>query len=103
MLSEGRLPEELELYWNGRLLGKVVEVAWSDFPWASGKLIRSEVSPALDEVLHWFAHLADADELEDPPFRQDLLKNWWLQTSGGKRYEISVPIVDFQSGMIEWR
>ncbi len=103
MRLEESLPTQLELHWNGQLLGTIVEVGWSDWPWASGRLLSEKLSPELREVLQWFTRIADADELEDPPFAQHLVENWWLRSSDGRRYEICVPIVDFQSRMIEWR
>ena len=97
------MDEPLNLYWNDSHVATVEEAAWEDFPWVSGRFVAVAVTPELRQALEWLAAIADADELEDPPFDSALLDGWRLGSPGGQTREVSPPIVDFESGTVTWR
>lgn len=97
------MKEPLTLCCNGQPIGQIAE-ATTDWPWASGKLAISNVPPDLRTVLEWFARQADSDDdLEDPPFDDELLDGWSIVGVDGAVAEISVPVADFEAGTVEWR
>lgn len=94
----------LKLYWKKRLVGVINAVAWSDFPWASGRFEPRQLPRRLREVLEWFADQAEAAEPADPPFDADLVENWAIAKPDRSRVELLLPpIVDFDNGFVEWR
>jgi hypothetical protein len=97
------MEEPLTLCWAGQPLGQITEATWSDWPWASGKLVIGKLPADVRAVLEWFSRQADSDNLEDPPFQDRLLDGWSIVASDGVATEIGVPVVDFASGTIEWR
>jgi hypothetical protein len=95
--------EPLTLCWNGQPVGQITE-ATTDWPWASGKLAIGNLPSEVRAVLEWFARQADSEEnLEDPPFHDELLNGWSLVGADGAVTEICVPVADFEAGTVEWR
>jgi hypothetical protein len=97
------MSERAELFWNERRVAFVEESRWEDFPWATGKLSAFSATPELREALEWLAHMAEADELQDPPFDEGLLEGWCLRSPDGREREISAPVVDLEVGTAIWR
>ncbi len=99
----GSTTEPLTLCWNGQPLAEIREPCWSDWPWASGKLVIRDLPPKLRTVLEWFSQQAESDTLEEPPFHETLLNGWSVVAADGKVTEIAAPLVDFQAATVEWR
>jgi hypothetical protein len=94
----------LKLYWKNQLVGVITESTWSDFPWIAGRFEAQPIPNLLREVLTWFASQAKAEELQDPPFDADLVRNWAIVKPDQSRVELLLPpIVDFIKGLAEWR
>jgi hypothetical protein len=92
----------IKLFWKNQHIGNIGNANWSDFPWRVGKFVPIQVSKEVHTVLEWFASIAEADELADPPFEEELINNWWIETPEGKRINlIGVPLIEFNEGTIE--
>jgi hypothetical protein len=95
--------QRLRLLWKDRHVADVEGAAWDDFPWVSGKFISVDLPPELRQALEWLSSMAEADELEDPPFDEELVDHWVLSSPVGHKAEVCAPIVDFEAGTVEWR
>ena len=93
----------LQLFWNAWRVAIVNDVAWDDFPWATGRLTEFSVTPELREALEWLARMTEVEDLEDPPFDESLLDGWRVQSSDGREREISAPIIDLEAVTATWR
>ncbi|RUL88038.1 hypothetical protein [Tautonia sociabilis] len=81
----------------------VEDVSCEDFPWAAGRLTAFSATSELREALEWLARMAEADELEDPPFDVTLLEGWRLRSADGREREVSPPLIDFEANTAMWR
>ncbi len=93
------------LLWRDQLIATVTDVGWSDFPWVSGKFIAAEMEPRIREVLEWINRESKTEDgiTDDPPFAEELLDDWFIETPDGTTMEIMIPVLDFSDGTIEWR
>ena len=97
-------PEWLTLCWNGQSLGRIIHVAVFDWPWVCGHLIASEWPPTLRDSIEALAReTASDDDLPDSPYVSGFYDGWTVIDPTGVVIEISVPVVDFATGSIEWR
>ena len=94
--------EQYRLFCDGRLVGLITNAQWSDFPWVIGAFAPAAIDDDVREVIEWFAAIGDAEELTDPPFPDHLLNNWRLESPGGERQQVDVPIIDLNKGTVEW-
>ena len=92
----------LQLFWKDRHVADIEGAAWEDFPWVSGRFVPVDLPPEVREALEWLARMAEADELEDPPFDEERVDHWFLVSPTGERSEVSAPLVDFEAGTVEW-
>ena len=95
--------EQYRLFCGSRLVGTISNVRWLDFPWPIGDFAPAAIDEDIRTVIAWFAAIGDAEELEDPPFPEPLLNDWWIERPGGDRKPVDVPIIDLADGTIEWR
>ena len=93
----------MNLYWADRHVLTVEDATWDDFPWISGRLAMVALTPDLRRALEWLARMADATNLEDPPFDESLLDGWRLRAPDGRMQEISPPLIDFGAETVTWR
>ncbi|MCC2672705.1 MAG: hypothetical protein K0Q72_5177 [Armatimonadetes bacterium] len=93
----------MQLFWKDQHVADIENAGWADFPWASGKLVRVNLSPPLRQALEWLAEVAEAEELEDPPFDEELFDHWFVVSPTGEKLAVSPPLVDFEIGAVEWR
>jgi hypothetical protein len=96
--------ETLKLFWRDQLVGTITGARWSDFPWVSGTLTITQLSPNIRTALEYVAAQVDTEEgLTDWPFAEDLGYHWQIVRPDGTAKEVSLPIVDFSTGHVEWR
>jgi hypothetical protein len=99
------MPEEpLKLYWKDQLIGHVRDAGWSDFPWVCGKVSIINMSPDLREVLEYVhKESISEDGLRDWPYPEEYWEDWRMVKPDGTSREIMLPIIDFETGDIDWR
>jgi hypothetical protein len=96
--------ELLRLFWRDQFVGTISGAQWSDFPWAAGPLSIAELRPDIRRVLQYVSEKVATDEgLVDWPFAEEFGESWRIAKPDGTTQEISVPIIDFSDGRIEWR
>ena len=93
------------LLWRDHLIATVSEVRWSDFPWVGGKFIAVKMDAQIRELLEWIDRESKTDDgiVDDPPFPEELLTEWFIEKPDGSKTEIMIPVLDFSDGTIEWR
>ena len=97
-------PKWLTLCWNGRPLGRITGVQLFDWPWVCGWLAPGDWPPGLRASAEALARAAASDgDLPDPPAGSGHYDGWTVVDPAGAANEISVPVVDFATGRIEWR
>jgi hypothetical protein len=94
----------LTLCWNGSPLGRISDVRLYDWPWMCGRLAAGDWPPDLRASVEALRRAADSgDDLPDPPDQSGHYDGWTVVDPAGNAAEISVPLVDFDTGDIEWR
>jgi hypothetical protein len=94
----------LRLCWKKRLVGDITDVAWTDFPWVSGRVKLKRLTKELRQILKYvFKESRSEEGLRNWPFADDLFWNWSILKADETREEIGIPIIDFTDGSIEWR
>lgn len=94
------------LFWCNQIIGTISDVGWSDFPWVSGNFLSNTIDSEIRNLLEWFDIESKKDDgiSVDPPFREELLNGWSIEKPDGTKTELIMPpIIDFASGIIEWR
>jgi hypothetical protein len=93
------------LLWNGRLVAAVSVEGYSDWPWATGKIASDQIPDDVRPFLEWVWKESNTEDglTSDPPFPEEFMDNWSLETENGEIKPASVPIVDFNQGTVEWR
>ena len=97
------LKQPLKLYWRDQLIGHISEAAWSDFPWALGKVSIVSMQPELREAMEYLHRESyTEDGVTDWPYPEEFVWDWSIVDSDGETTEIGQPIIDFNAGEIEW-
>ena len=93
------------LLWRDQLIATITDVGWWDFPWACGKLVAVEMDPRIRALLEWVLRESNTEEgiVDEPPFPEELLEDWFIEKPDGSRSEILIPVLDFADGTIVWR
>ena len=93
------------LLWRDQLIATVTNVGWSDFPWVRGKFVAVEMASEIREILEWIERESRTEGgiTDDPPFAEELLDEWSIERPDGTRVEITIPVLGFADGTIEWR
>ncbi|MCW3098219.1 MAG: hypothetical protein JWL77_3837 [Chthonomonadaceae bacterium] len=89
----------MKLYHKELLLGEITDVG-TDQPWMMGSI---QFTPQAATYQDFFAFMTDeSNAMEEPPFSEDLLENWFIEDELGKKQEIEFPAVH-EDNTIEWR
>ncbi|BDM81391.1 hypothetical protein [Acaryochloris marina] len=93
------------LLWRDQLIATITNVGWSDFPWVGGKFVATKMDSQIHELLEWIDCKSKTDDgmVDDPPFPEELLDDWYIEKPDGSKIEIMIPVLDFSAGTIEWR
>ena len=95
----------LKVFWRDRLVGTVANAAYSDFPWIGADFVALPMEPRIREALEWIDRESRIEDsaYQDPPFAEELLDDWSIEMPDGEIVGISFPVVDFETGKVEWR
>jgi hypothetical protein len=77
-----------KLYHNDILIGTVSQASANGFK-MHGSVEFTDAATAYLDVFAFFAK--DEAELEEPPFSDEILENWFMEDSDGVRREIGLP------------
>lgn len=92
------------LYWKDQLVGVVTGVGWTNFPWAGGRITIGKLSGEVRAALEYVDRESKSDDgLQDWPFPEELMDHWRVVKPSGEAVEVSLPVVDFADGFVEWR
>jgi hypothetical protein len=95
--------QPFKLFWKDRLIGRVRDAVWSDYPWVCGKVAIFHMPADLRAALEYLHQESISEEgVTDWPFAEEYLWGWRLVKPDGTSEEISQPIIAFKSGDIEW-
>lgn len=90
----------LKLYHNSTLVGNIVSHTANGF-WFNGTI---ELTPEFEPYKDLFKWWSDEDRPtgEEPPFPEDVLENWFVETPEEGKKEIGLPGI-YEDQKISWR
>lgn len=94
--------QAFRLCWEDQVVGNVTSIGPGDFDWWSAKLEIETDDADLLAVLNWISEGVNSEDGPgDPPFRDELVDNWFLMWPDGSKHEINIPCVDLTDSSIE--
>lgn len=93
------------LLWRNQLIATLNEVHPFDFPWVCARFVAEEMDPQIYQFLQWIDRESKTEDgiINDPPFPNELLDDWYIEKPDGSKSEIMFPVFDFSDGTVEWR
>jgi hypothetical protein len=93
----------LQLFWNGRRVCLLRDVAYIDWPWMAGSFAAGELPKDLGDALAWSLGREEPGEGDERWPIPSALLGWSVREPDGTVREISVSRVDLVGGSLEWR